>query len=189
MTFTSGVPTTGQTLGQTRDIIRNNFTNYFNVVSQDHISPNATGEGKHNKSTYVAQTVDPVTALNEIAEYSKNASGIIQGFLAPSNAGTPIQMTRLDTGALNNSNGYSFLPGGLIIQWAALSAISNNQEVTFPIAFPTACFVVVPGGGRSASSSTQPTINFDQHTLTRTGFNTAIIGTQPINYYYIAIGN
>lgn len=39
------------------------------------------------------------------------------------------------------SGGYQKLPGGLILQWGSVAITSgSNVAVTFPIAFPTACF-------------------------------------------------
>jgi hypothetical protein len=40
------------------------------------------------------------------------------------------------------SNGYTFLPGGLILQWATATATSPANTVTFPVAFKVACFSV-----------------------------------------------
>jgi hypothetical protein len=191
MTFSPNIPQTGQSLGQTRDPIRNNFTNYSNTISQDHVGPNGgpgpTVAGKHNKSTYVVQSADPVTIADEIASYSKSIAGVAQLFLEPASAGTPIQMSRLDTGVGVGSSGFSFLPGGVIIQWKAINNVSNGTPITFPITFPNEVFVIIPGGG--TASGTQPTINFDQTSITLGGFRAAITGTQPINYYFIAIGN
>lgn len=39
-----------------------------------------------------------------------------------------------------DTNGYQKLPGGLIIQWGTVAAGSN---ITFPIAFPTACLNIM----------------------------------------------
>lgn len=105
MTFTSNIPATGQSLGQTRDPIRDNFTNYNNLVSQDHIPPNnpspySAGQGKHNQVTtpvYVANPVTglpPTTVANEPKFYAfqdSTALGVIQYSRGPSNAiPTPI---------------------------------------------------------------------------------------------------
>jgi hypothetical protein len=40
------------------------------------------------------------------------------------------------------ANGYQYLPGGLIIQWALLTLTGNPTTWTFPIAFPNACVSV-----------------------------------------------
>ena len=52
MTFTAGIPASGQSLGQTRDTIRNNFSNYNTLVSVDHVAPNAAGQGQHQQVTF-----------------------------------------------------------------------------------------------------------------------------------------
>lgn len=46
---------------------------------------------------------------------------------------------------LLSANGYLKLPGGLILQWASVSAAnsSSNQTVTFPTTFPNACLQVI----------------------------------------------
>lgn len=46
------------------------------------------------------------------------------------------------------TDGYMRLPGGLIVQWGrvavATRTLSASAAVTFPLEFPTACFVVIP---------------------------------------------
>lgn len=43
--------------------------------------------------------------------------------------------------------GYQKLPGGVILQWATLTTdASGFATITYPIAFPTAALVVIPGG-------------------------------------------
>jgi hypothetical protein len=48
-----------------------------------------------------------------------------------------------------STNGYTYLPNGLILQWATGVASTLNGEGTvvlnFPIPFPNACFIVMPG--------------------------------------------
>ena len=53
--------------------------------------------------------------------------------------------------SLSNS-GYQKLPSGLIIQWGSLSTSNTNGTVTFPTAFPNACFSVVVHDYSSAVS-------------------------------------
>lgn len=72
MTFTSNIPSQGQTLGQTRDAIQDNFTNYNNTISQDHIPPNSpvpfsAGQGKHNQLTMPAYLANPTTGLPPVS--------------------------------------------------------------------------------------------------------------------------
>jgi hypothetical protein len=75
------------------------------------------------------------------------------------------------------TNGYQKLPSGLIIQWGRNSP---NATVTFPIAFPTACFGVTLGAG----TNFEPFAN----AITRTNFyfgtnqNTAVSSWFAVGY-------
>lgn len=47
-----------------------------------------------------------------------------------------------------STNGYQKLPGGLILQWgqgSTMPSVDSYQTLSFPIAFPNACFQVVTG--------------------------------------------
>ena len=52
------------------------------------------------------------------------------------------------------TSGYQTLPGGIILQWGRISSTSDLTYVTFPKTFPNACFIVVPTGYTSNTSST-----------------------------------
>ena len=81
MTFTPNIPQSGQSLGQTRDAVRNNFTNYNTVVSVDHVAPNSSGEGQHKQVT-----------LNTFGAFPYAASGSesFAGSINASAAGTQL---------------------------------------------------------------------------------------------------
>lgn len=57
-------------------------------------------------------------------------------------------------GASLASSGYQKLPGGLILQWGRIGNIphATSATVTFPIAFPNACFQAVTTGHNNDSS-------------------------------------
>ena len=78
MTFTPGIPASGQSLGQTRDAIRNNFANYNTLVSVDHVAPNASGQGEHKKITLNTYGTGPYTvtgAKSYISSLNASTSG------------------------------------------------------------------------------------------------------------------
>lgn len=58
---------------------------------------------------------------------------------------TPLGLATASASTLSN-NGYIKLPGGLILQWGGLtgSYAEGSVAVTFPIAFPNACFRAFP---------------------------------------------
>lgn len=84
------------------------------------------------------------------------------------------------------SNGYRVFAGGLVVQWGAFSNnLDTEQTVTFPMAFPNACFSVMTNRQAAGASAPICAINF-----TTTGFGVnrvdTIDGTETVNY--IAVG-
>jgi hypothetical protein len=134
MTFTPGIPASGQSLGASRTQVLNNFSNYYNVVSQDHIAPNLVGEGKHNKSTYPIHvpTTDPTTAANEVAVYCKLLGAVPALFMRPENNGTPINCTPFLTTSNILIGGNPFLQYSLTLGAARVTWGSATQAGGFP---------------------------------------------------------
>lgn len=87
------------------------------------------------------------------------------------------------------TSGYQKLPSGLIIQWGiSTTAASGAVAVTFPITFPTACYIVTTGLNNPSNNTTGATSN------TVSGFtaNAAIAATGAgvsANIMWIAIGS
>lgn len=146
MTFTSGIPQSGQSLGQTRDPIRNNFTNYFNTMSVDHVAPNSTGAGKHNQSTYTSQASDPATLNTEVDVYSKTVSGVVQLFQRLASSGAVIPFTPFfttSTVVVNAVNVTQYTLNFAGIQFAfgscrAVGGFPTSSVVPFGVAFNVA---------------------------------------------------
>ena len=161
MTFTPNIPTTGQSLGNTRDAIRGNFTNYFNTISVNHVDPNLADQGKHKFLQMPDQAAAPNTAANEIGLYSKDVAGNSRLFLRQENNGAEIQLTGVSP--LVATSGYTFLPGGLILQWGqATLGASQTLVINFPIAFTTV-YQVIPAitqSDRMIAVTAQTNTNF-----------------------------
>lgn len=98
---------------------------------------------------------------------------------------TPLRLKE----ALQGSNqslaagGYQKFPGGLIVQWGACQANSTPVSVTFPLAFPTACYAVVLVAQKSSGTTYQSGVS----SVTASGFS-AHAGSGLQDCYYIAIG-
>lgn len=194
MSFTPNIPQTGQTLGQTRAAVNNNFANYFNTIAVNHIAPNNAGAGKHNLSEYVVQAQSPATAASEVATYSRSISGTPELCLQKQNqlaAAADVQMSRLDTGVLAAQNGYSFLPGGVIIQWGQYATGGDGNAINYPIPFTAAVFSVVltPDSNSNVNSTIfiRASSLSDASKLTR--FITDKVGASNFPICWIAIGN
>lgn len=151
MTFTPGIPASGQSLGSSRTQVLNNFAVLRSTLAANHIDVNNTGAGKHNLSDYVVQATSPATATNEIALYSRSyqvgpAPLIPELFIQKENqlaGAADIVMSRLDVPPVRAFTGNTFLPGGIIMQWfTTLITVTTGQLITFPIPFTTTLFGV-----------------------------------------------
>jgi hypothetical protein len=87
------------------------------------------------------------------------------------------------------ANGYYKLPGGLIIQWGSASIAGSSQlTIAFPVAFPTACDVVVPCYMDTPTSASMPGAPVGVGSLTTTNFALANGASAAHTLGWIAIG-
>ena len=94
-------------------------------------------------------------------------------------------------GASKTQYGYQKFPSGVIMQWGMSG--ENVTNVTFPIAFPTACATVqiTRGGGIAANSTGSAGVGASVITsMSNTGFSvdSVIQSTDKSLVYYLAIG-
>lgn len=142
ISFTPNIPASGQTLGQTRQAILDNFAILRSTLAVDHVDVNASGNGKHKFVHFTdASSSIPATTATELALYNKLVGGAYRLFMRQISSGTEIQMSGIDP--LTANPGYTFLPGGLLLQWGTTTAVANSagNTINFPIAFSTV-FVV-----------------------------------------------
>jgi hypothetical protein len=148
MTFTPDMPITGDTLGSTRDRIRGNFQETAAVFAINHVAFNNTGKGKHPFLQMPEQSAAPTTLVNEGGFYCKQATNPAETnmFFRGESNGKEYQITSADQ--TNNANfgtfpGWSFLPGGLVIQYGSQNSIGNSITVVFPKAFKATTVPIV----------------------------------------------
>ena len=122
------VPLTGQSLGQTRVPIQQNFLTIGAAFAIDHIDYNTAGQGKHNKVTLPVQAADPVLAGNDIALYSKSNGATSELFFM--RGITPAYSW---TDSLNNINGWTRLPSGILLKWGQGNGANGSTPWTFPL--------------------------------------------------------
>lgn len=140
-TFTINMPTSGESLGSTYQKVQDNFMNYWNNFQINHVNPNDANGGKHTKVQMIEQGADPATAINEMAMYTKDVAGNTRTFLRQENNGDPIQLSGISP--LAAANGYTFLPGGLMIQWGQITTSAKTAVINFTPAFDTVFQAVV----------------------------------------------
>lgn len=166
MSFTAGIPASGQSLGSSRTQVLNNFSvlrsTISNVIQPNHIDVNNTGAGKH---IFVQMPVQVSGAANlpaaqEGGLITKTASGASELFYARDAVNAYLQMTGpLFTGQGTNSvGGTTMLFGGIILKWGIGSGVTSFLTQCGSV-FPNNCFVVVSNLAASAVSPTGFTIN------------------------------
>ncbi len=204
-TFTSGYPPDGSSLGETKATIRDNLDGTFQVFSVDHQDQNEPSAGSHTKVSLrnTTGTTTPTLPPNIFGGgfetlYSQPAGSAPLGPLGEifySRAGgAGIQITGPGT-PVKAANGYTFMGGGVLIQWGIVAGSSSSSIpvlfATLNTNFPNNCFVVQVIPIRAATS---PGSDFSTAIVTGSvstlGFTIANIGghTQA-GWYWIAIGN
>lgn len=133
MAYSNTTPASGSSLGSTRAQVVENFDTIQTAFELDHGAYDAGDQGKHNQVTMPESSSDPSTAASEGALYTKDTNSRSTLFYRQESDGTSIQMTGPDPSA--SASGYTFLPGGLLIQWGTVAAAGLSTN--FPIAFGT----------------------------------------------------
>lgn len=189
--FDTTVPATNDnpSADQPDMLVNNQSTN--GILGVDHITFNLNNGGQHKAITFnqdasyapVAFPVSPPQLFTNTVDGVGNAlpSGVPELFFYSGSS------TQSQNQYVSAAIGSVLLPGGIILKWGARAGTTDGTAITFVNAFPNNVFSLQVSGG--TSSSPQPTINFSQSTLTTSGFTAKITGTQPINLYYLAIGN
>lgn len=190
MSFTANIPTVNQSLGTSRVDIVNNFSNLFNTAAVNHYDGNATGAGKHKfvqmpAIPNIGQPTIPASGGDEISLYSKSISSRSTLFYTRDSSLTEIQLTGVNPSAANP--GYTYLPGGLLIQFGAVTlTVTNPDIVTLPTSFTdVASFYGVSVTCRDISVNS---IMFSAAPLSSSSFRIFRNNALVKEFFYIAIG-
>lgn len=202
-TYTELIPVSGDSLGGTRDRIRVNFQQIASVMGINHVAFNALGEGKHKFLQMPEQVSAPATAANEAGFYAKVGTNPAETnlFFRGENSGFEYQLTHAISGATPEGRfasglaysatlqgGWTFLPGGLILQYGKRTAPSTSGVITYPIPFPsgTAPYTIQMTLQRTNAISV---VLIDQNTPpTSTEFNYIISQGVVTSINWLAIG-
>lgn len=184
------MPLPTQTLGQTNNLIKQNFNNISTNWQVNHVDwDSGTDSGKHKFVTMPEQGSDPVTAANEMAIYTKAVSGITQMFLRNEGNGAAVNFSGLYTfpggpWALG-SQGSTTLPSGLILKWGFNSVTAGSGTISFALSgsYPTTLFAVFI----TPSVVTNATVSVNARTLANFTVNCSTASTT--SFYWFAIGN
>lgn len=158
-------------------------------VTQDHYGFNVPFGGYHR---YIHQP--PQTTPGNISgigqTYTKTVGSDVQLFYE-SGTGVETQLTGPNA-ASATTNGYTWLPGGILLQWGRKTPIVSGGTVivTYPIPFPNAIFSVV-ASPRTSTSIGGGTHDWDIGGVGTTTFNITANGNyvNSDSFYWTAIGN
>ena len=126
--------------------MKTNCNSINSILAVDHVSFNAANGGFHNVIHFTQQVSDPAADGSHGQLYTKlvtNYSNSDTALFFETGGGRIFQLTTNPgvAGVIpqNPSSGYSFLPGGFLIQYgfASSNVASPNLSVNFPIAFTT----------------------------------------------------
>lgn len=146
-TYTPGYPPDGSSLGQTKATIRNNLDGTFETLAIDHIdnngNPGAQPAGYHKVIHMVPQASNPapVSGYGQLYCRQINSVNLDEALFYESGGGRVAQLT-MNVDPVASTNGYSYLPGGILFQWMFVANPVVATNYSFPIVFPNNCFNV-----------------------------------------------
>lgn len=177
-----------------------NTNSIDSIIDVDHYSFETNSDGWHKQVTLPQLGAAPTTVVGQLALYSKavNPLGSTGLFMIRQGvAGTEVQLTSAKiTAPVALTNGYTFLPGDILIQWGstAISAAGSFTTVLFAtsnVNFPNNCFnVVLTMINNQGASPSANSVFVKSGSVSTTGFqitNTSSSATQ--SAYWVAIGN
>src|SRR5271170_7448536 len=179
--YTPGYPPDGSSLGQTKASIRNNLDGTFQTLSVDHINnngqPGSNPAGYHNVIHVVPQGSNPgaVTGFGQLFSKTVNSFTSDEALFWETGSGLVQQLT-VNLTPSATTNGYTFLPGGIIMQWGQSTSSSATQTVTFPVAFPTNCFNVQVTNTSSSTTASGSNVLYSSG-FSKTGFTFKYAGS------------
>lgn len=139
----NNVPQSGQTLNDTRNPIRTNFSVINAAFLVDHVEYNLANQGFHNKVTMPVQVAAPAFAAGINGIYNLNNATTTKNELyvhKQQDAGTadiPFTASTLSSSTPGSAaSGWTYLPSGIILQWTNSSSNVTPKAVNFPITFP-----------------------------------------------------
>lgn len=170
-----------------------NSTSIQNLIAVDHIGFNTVPGGYHNVVHFFNQAADPGTIAGVGQEYTKTV-GSDQQLFYESGLGIVTQLTGPNA-PVSSANGYTWLPGGVLMQWGKLTGLVSGSTganvitfATYGIAFPNNCFTVNLQPLRVATGNADTTYILTG-SVSKTGFTVNNTSSSIPTAYFIALGN
>jgi len=160
--YNTGIPAANNNPSVDQPNMQTNTNSINSILNVDHYNFNDNEGGHHRQTTFVDQTI-PTTAVGQSALYSKT-SGQSQVFATGNNSTDEYQLTRMidasfakfslevplvASGTASGDGGWTFLPGGMLLQYGSCTndSTSGGSTFTFPVAFTSVPFSMVATPG------------------------------------------
>jgi len=194
MTYNPNIPQPGDFLSDSQSQILNNFSSANASFGINHVNfATATNNGKHKFCELLNQAAVPTPVSNQGVVYTKkDASNRSQLFYSPDSTGDEYQITRVigaSIATFSTNPGWTFLPGGMLMQWGTASSIAGGTAtVVFPVAFTATPYSIQATVFQNTANRHSVYIK----TMTNTGFVSTNLdggGSGEINTFtWVAIG-
>ncbi len=202
-TYNNGIPAANNDPSVDQPNMQTNTDSIDSIINVDHFSFETNFDGTHKqvqlRDSAGINGAIPVGLQGNGWEtiYSSPTAGAGELWFTRGASATGIQLTGPGTPSAIQ-NGYTFLPGGILMQWGrriqAFASGSTTGTENFPRAFPKACFIVTttPFVSFASLPSSQASINVRTSSLANlTNFDWQFYtgSNQYTGFDWIAIGN
>lgn len=199
MTYNPNIPNATDLLSNSQGQIKANFGKADTSFGTDHyaFSDATVNNGMHKWSEYVNQLSAPPNNASISSFYGSGTPGFANiywkqefgGADPTKNQGASVQMTGL--APLSAANGYTFLPGGLLLQWGTMAILANPnpQTITYAVPFTGSPYSINISKITADISSTGQEIRIITGSVTNINFQVRQSSSSSANsIYWMAIG-
>ncbi len=156
-TYTQNVPNPPNLPSADVGNMQTNTNSIFSILNVDHESFGSQNniDGRHKQVSLINEVAPGVPASIGGVLFANNPAGSSQPFwqngIAPANVFQIFTYSSV-TSPVVSTTGFTYLPGGLIMQWGIVNNPASTGTQAYPIPFPTNVFGVFFNFGRNASS-------------------------------------
>lgn len=193
--YVPNIPQPTDNLSDSQGDILTNFQSLDTIFAKNHFafSNSTSNNGKHNFVQFPKRTVIPPGLISGDGTVYSKTSGETELFYTPDNTGNEYQMSITDTAKFSlfatntpyvspvDFGGWTFLPGGIILNYGTSRTVSGTQTITFAKSTATLLSVTVS----YKSSSTKYGISTESGTGFTLVTDASSSGTR---FYWMAIG-
>ena len=209
MSYNAGIPNATDYLSDSQQNIKDNFSSANTIFGNNHYAFNAaSNNGKHKEIEMVNQADPTGLDLEGIIYTKKDAQATPQSqmyYVSDGNSSDIYQLTNAihdnystfstngeyQVGPPSLYGGWTFLPGGLILQYGYNSVEASTSTFTynFPFAFPNTVFNIQMTPFRAASSPGSTVQQWLVSGWSLSQFQIYNNGSHSFSFNWMAIGN